>query len=218
MKKVIQIISVFVLAVMVSTILCSCIQLDDLKNNRAVFLNDDKTEVLFRDNLYKRIQLKGEAIIQNETYDGRLTAADVPILLAESEGSAFSYDKTADVPTLLKQYYENYSSAYDSYYTGTKVYCLESEYDRISEINSSDKFDSMYIIYSKDYSDEDMVGYNHDYQLVYEIVSEEYHDAIDRALESDTETLIDSEEGAKSEYLDLTRCDSETSFVKGIFC
>ena len=199
MKKVIRIIAVLVMAALISTLLCSCIQLDDLKNNCAVWADENHSEILFRDNLYKRIQLKGEAIIQNKSFDGVLTEPDVPILLSKSEGDTIYFDKTADVPIFIQMP--------DKY--GSKAYsCLESEYDKISEINSNNQYDSMYIRYDKRYDDEDMVGYNWDYRTEYEIIDEAYQEAIDRTLENTDEMILDDHSAAYYS-LEFQRCDSE---------
>ena len=197
MKNVLRIISVVVLAVMISATLCSCIQLDDLKNERAVWTDDSKKIVEFRGNRYQKINLYGDAVIKNPTYNSALTEADVPILLAYSEGKTFYYDTDVEIPIILVA-----EKAY-----GVEYYCLESEYDRISSIDESLTYDSMYIEYQTEYIDYDMVGYNHDYKSIYEIISEEYQDAINRTLESAEESvMIDDNEGSN---LSVTRCDSE---------
>lgn len=200
MKKVIRMIAILVLAVMVSSLLCSCIPLDNLKNNRAVWLNDEKTEVQFRDNLYRLIPLKDNAIIHNESFIGVITEADVPILLAQSEGRTMDYDSTVDVPIILKA--RNDISGY-------KYYCLDSDYDRISQINADQQYDSMYITYRKyDAEDDTSDDWFYEYKYVYEIISEEYQDAIDRTLSS-SDVISDYEADFHADYLDVVRCDSE---------
>ena len=202
MKKAIRIISVVLLAVMVSTLLCSCIPLDNLKNNRAVWLNDEETEALFRDNLYRLIPLKDNAIIQNESYIGVITKADVPILMAQSEGKALYYDSTVDVPVILK-------ARNDTSVSGYEYYCLDSEYDRISQINANHQYDSMYITYIMDDDEDDSTDeWFYEYKYVYEIISEEYQDAIDRALSS-SDVISDYETDYHADYIDVERCDSE---------
>lgn len=202
MKNAIRIISILLMAVMVSVVLCSCIQLDEAKNNRAIWLDDEKTEVQFRDHLYKIIMLKGDVIIKNIRYNGHLTEADVPILLADSVGNSMYFDAMQDIPIIIKD-----APSYNT--NGVRFYCLESEYDRIFEINANQQYDSMYIEYDKPFVNGDMVGYNYDYLTEYEIVSEEYQDAIDRTLNSNDETILDEIDYDEVYNLDVVRCDSE---------
>ncbi len=218
MKNLIKIASLVLCLILICMTLCSCMQLDEMKYNHAVFTKDDNSELLFRDNTYKRIDIKDSFIIRNESYDGTVSEPNVPILLASSFGTTICYSRTDETPTILMiPYYDMFKQT--AYYNdkgeeAIAFFCLESEYDRLKDISENAQFDHMYIEYY-DYNEGADV-FNGYYSLEKtELIDKKYQDAIERTIKNKKAEKITSDNyDGVFETVQVTRCDKDIIIAK----
>ena len=222
MKKVIRIITAALCAAMIGATLCSCRYLDEKKENNAVFTDDSKEYIEFRDHTYKRIELPS-GLTAMVDYDfgvepAYVTEKDVPVLLNSMYGLPFIYDSKVKNPLILQLYEGNdLMDESDPILRATmhtygaldrnQCYIREDKYDEVKNEIQKAKLDHYYY-YDADFTDYSL---NYDFsdpmQLTPELkpASEELTSAINDSLKS----------GKKVNYQKLIDKDSWSSFCLG---
>ena len=116
MKRVKRIVAL-ALALLLCLPLCSCKELDDMRDRQAVRQKDGT--LLFNEQIYKVLPYTGEALNQDTDYDGQImvTELGVPVLLSKMMGS---YARTLGDGAFIE------FDAYDNEY-----YCREDLYDEL---------------------------------------------------------------------------------------
>ena len=93
MKKYIKLISAVLLTVVICGGLCSCKQLDEMRDNRAIYGKTEET-LYFRKAEYKLLPQCDDLYIEDENL-GYVTEKDVPILLSDMIGKTVWFDDEA---------------------------------------------------------------------------------------------------------------------------
>ncbi len=137
MKKTIKRILLAGLALALCVSLCSCAQLDEMRNDQATW-NTDGT-IRFRDANYKMLPENIGEIRLNERMmrnSGVITAPDVPVLLSEEMGDWMDY---SDDTVFLSAYPNDYAGTlffpndgrFDA--DSMRIFCREDRYEEITE-------------------------------------------------------------------------------------
>ena len=119
MKRRIRLISVIVLLCICGTFLSSCEYIDDLRSERAVYIQEDgETKILIYGEKYVELEgfrVKGDTLgLYNSGY---VAEADVPILLVELFGDPYGYVYNEIGLIMVKGKFYCNEDYYD-YYTG----------------------------------------------------------------------------------------------------
>lgn len=112
MKNTVKKLASVLLIVFICLSLCSCSMLDQMKEEQAFFLNEDRTEIVWQGVTYKHIPVD-DNIMGEYVHGGSITASDVPVLLSGLFGYSFG----------VVEPYGLIHSNYGMYY------CKEDEYD-----------------------------------------------------------------------------------------
>lgn len=172
----IRLIALVLAIIIVSVSLCSCRSLDMKKSETAIYTDDTKTEILFRDHLYHWLDSGDLTYVfytgGTDYNDYRVTEKDVPILLSGWYGS---YMGMSDDETILacgnssmhdfgEMVYDeatgqdaDHSALYGIYGNETAFYVREDKYDDIKATVESEKLDHYYFNYM------DMSDYYYEY-------------------------------------------------------
>ena len=198
MKKVIRIIAVAMCVALLGVMLCSCQYLDDMKKNHAVYTDDSKEAIEFKDHIYKGFSMPENIIpiTDSEAYGEftYVTTKDVPVLLSEMYGDSFSFDTREKTPLILTCYNEvnnsvlNYSNLGTAQTYQVQCYVREDRYDELSEEMKNATLDHYYYLHD---NYDSYVGNNSDYldygsisSVDYRLVSEELTNAINDTIKS----------------------------------
>jgi len=121
MKKVLRPIAAVMCIVMLAVTLCSCQYIDDARSKHAVYTDDKKSTLIFRDKEYKKVNIKNSntTFIMNESIfeDCYATNSDVPVLLRSMYGDdmylseALEDEKNPTLITIYRYGMSDYSSA-----------------------------------------------------------------------------------------------------------
>ena len=111
MKNTVKKLVAVILTVLICLSLCSCSMLDQMKEEQAFYLTDDRTEIIWKGVTYKYIPIKDE-ILGEYGPGGSITTSDVPVLLSGMLGNSFG---VVEPHGLI--------------YGNGMYYCKEDEYD-----------------------------------------------------------------------------------------
>ncbi len=129
MKKLLKNIALITLAVAVCISFSSCFSLDDVKANRAVYKNEEMTEIEFRGKTYKKIEENFSQYLS--TYylgqTAHVVTPDVPLLLTEQFGDWMDFNERDD--RIISVDY------------GSVHYCRSDIYDYVVKTLKENKFD-----------------------------------------------------------------------------
>ncbi len=193
MKKAIRLIAVAVVAVMLTLTLCSCDLIDEKRARHAKWIKTgDSFE--FDGETYRLIPGEKSTALVLTGY-GRITEADVPVLLSEARlcSASFSYNKGNGVATI-----------------GQALYATEKNYEYVKKnMHSSDHSFTYYGARQTVYSKNGSMA-----QTRFFVVDNELRNAITNLLdriEADPEDYKTEVSSAYC-YFELSRCDQ-----KGVF-
>ena len=163
MKKSFKLIALFLAIAMLSVSLCSCRDLDDKKENRAVYTSADHKEIEYKGNIYRQINLGKYNFLSyymggmNTYY---VTDKDVPVLLTSQFGNWMVVDGN-----------ENHIEVSD-YDKGELYYVRDDLYDKVKELVASGKLDCYYLEYwdEIDYDNLEWDEYDTAYEESYHMV------------------------------------------------
>ncbi len=172
--------------------LCSCGYIDEMEAKRATYTDEKHTELIFRDKLYKKIELDGGVqFIAYQKDHGFAAEQEVPLLLSEGFGDFFYFDSDTRVLML----------------TNGKSYVREELYDAyVEELSDASRLTSWCV-----------VGVNYREQEVYPLVFDsELTDGIKTALQGEA---LDKEElerfnSTVGEGFGIYLCDSAAIVAK----
>lgn len=144
MKKIMRKLGALALALTVSLCLSSCVDLDEIKANRAVYTDDSRKEILFQGNKYKRVDDIFDDYLRTYYLEDSadVVTEDIPLLLTEHYGDGLYYNKT-DTRLIWRSY-------------GNYYFCREDWYDYFMKTLEENKFEYVcvehYDYYTEEYS------------------------------------------------------------------
>lgn len=158
MKKTYRIIALLPVICLAAFTLCSCQELDRLKEERAVY-NADRTEIAYKGESYRLIESGKFDFIEEFHYswnDNHVADADVPVLLADTYGDYMSVNTQSTMlrvnadenkmPRQTKQ--KSVDPDLSSSYTYRNFYYARSDkYDEIKQAVADAKLDHYYFTY-----------------------------------------------------------------------
>ena len=232
MKKIIRIAALALCAVMLCSVLCSCAQLDEMRNNRATRI--DKTSFTFRGKTYKKLELpEGMNFIINSIYSENtyLTEEDVPVMLGSMYGDTMFFDRSQiDDPVVIGvsdkfhgvdsyPFFSSRSAAaladrldeYEDYYyfapNQIEYYVREDKIDSVTESVKNAAIDHYYVeVY--EYEDPEKTWEGGKYTNV--VLSDETCEAINRTLKDGEPTAReDLDSNAQWYEIWLYPCDKD---------
>ncbi len=133
MKKVLRVIAFVMVLVLMSTSLCGCRMLDELRANHAVFTSDDT--ILWNGVEYKALP-ESVAMCPQSDFSQQLfvTDADVPTLLSMFFGNECHVCNDGMILECYDSSLAEFMSAESDYMTSSSVYyCQLEDYDRVKE-------------------------------------------------------------------------------------
>lgn len=192
MKKYVKLISAVLLTVVICGGLCSCKQLDEMRDNRAIYGKTEET-LYFRKAEYKLLPQCDDLYIEDEN-PGYVTDKDVPILLSDIVGTQVWFDDEALYITK------------DSYPYGQKVWCRADKYNEMVEKIENYELDSFCYWNPKYnyYSEADQPKY---------IVATYPVDEIIRSAFAGEGIKVESEGKHEITYVTFQNCDKTTTFI-----
>ena len=122
MKKILKLSLALLLCVVLAFSFCSCVDVDELRNNQGFWANKERTVISFRGAEYKLLPACDEIYVvpSAEWYDPiYITEKDVPVLLAADKGMVAQIGKGAEL--LVCGIWESDTD---------KVYCRTDLYDQ----------------------------------------------------------------------------------------
>lgn len=193
MKKYVKLISAVLLAVFICAGLCSCKQLDELRDCRAVYGKTEET-LYFRKAEYKLLPQCDDLYIEDENI-GYVTEKDVPILLSDMIGKLVWFDDEALFITAERYPY------------GPKVWCRADIYDEMVQKIENYELDSFcYWNPDYDYHNEGLV------QREYIVVTSPVDEIIRSAFAGEG-IKVESEGKYEITYTTFQPCDKTTTFI-----
>lgn len=129
MKRIVKTLIALGLTLCLAICLCSCVDLDELKNSRAVYTSAAHDKLEFQGKIYKRMDVYLPNHLTPSGLDETAYAVeqDVPLLLIENIGDSVWYNKD-DVKILHRGY-------------GDYYYCREDLYDYAVNLLEENVFD-----------------------------------------------------------------------------
>ncbi len=193
MKKYLKLISVVLLTVVICGGLCSCKQLDEMRDSRAIYGQTQET-LYFRKAEYKLLPQCDDLYINDENC-GFVTEKDVPILLSDIIGKSVWFDDEALFITGERYPY------------GPKVWCRADIYDEMVEKIDNYELDSFcYWNPDYDYYNEGLI------QREYIVVTS-LADQIIRNTLAGEGTKLESEGKYAFTHITFQPCDKTTTFI-----
>lgn len=238
MKKSFKLIALVLAIIMVSVSLCSCRALDEAKANTAVYTDNDKTEVLFRDTTYKYLDTGDYDFVfyrDADPFTYHVIESDVPVLLSSWYGSFMGVSadgivlgsNDASESKIAEAYYDDVTNQDVEYGWRTKFFVREDKYDEIKETVEQGKLDHYFFEYweQPDY-DQYMSGgmmdsRESDFSYKRVMLDDAATEAIARAKKSDKTEVIQVFDGSR--YVDntyvkrvipLQECDKDIILTK----
>lgn len=152
MKRIIRLTALTLVIALAAVSLGSCSYLDKIKANTARYTDDSKTEVLFRGELYQKLDddaLPNDVTVNQGIYAGLwITDHNVPILLSHWYGDAMGSSRDGSILACSSISAMSYIPAESDYYHyGTTYYVREDKYDYVEEILSGGKLDHYFFNY-----------------------------------------------------------------------
>jgi len=194
MKKIFKRVLVFVLALSLSLCLCSCANLDDIKRERATYLNNTKTEIEFRDTKYKLLDknISNYLISYSLGDNARVVTNDVPLLLTEMMGKAMYYSEKDTRLVMVEELF----------------YCREDTYDYATKLIKDNVFDYVCV---------EFYDYKTD-TLKIKMLDKRIIDVVDEVIET-VQPLDDfpRDENRTYESVSVRATDKEAMFMHGLF-
>ncbi len=212
MKKTIKILISVLLLTLLSATLVGCKQLDDLKRNRGIFLDESKEEIELRGHIYEKVQERvmvgnkeGETYLIADEWSLTVTDKDVPVLLASSNGDTLRYNsRDEEDPVILSRYQESVEY----------IYCREDYLETLKAKLDNVKLDHFY--YTK------MMYSEEENKVVYKkkLVSEKATEVINKTLARPYDPAMDLAAAdvyyEYSEFKDLRYTDADLFFTNDI--
>lgn len=238
MKQSFKLITLVLAIIMVAVSLCSCRALDEAKANTAIYADNDKTAVLFRDAAYKYLDTGDYDFIfyrDADPFTYHVTESDVPILLRSWYGALMGVSKDgvvlgcngASESKIAEAYYDSATNQNVEYGWRTKFYVREDKYDEIKETVEQGKLDHYFLEYweQPDYDQYmsggmmDSLASDFSYKRV--LLDDKSTAAIERAKESDQTEEIQVHDGTQyvdninvKRVLPLQKCDKNMILTK----
>ncbi len=217
MKKISKIVISLLLLVLLSLSLVGCKQLDDLKKNRGIYLDESKEEIELRGQVYEKVlervmfgNTEWETYLIADEWSLTVTDRDIPVLLAKSYGDTVRYnsrDEEDPVILCVPDYRENNSSV-------NVFYCRSDYLDTLKAKLDNVELDQFY--YTK------MMFSEPDNKVVYkkQLVSGKAAEVIRKTLArpNDPATDLDPQTGYPdyAEFKDLRYTDKDLLFTNDI--
>ncbi len=193
MKKYVKLISAVLLTVVICGGLCSCKQLDEMRDNRAIYGKTEET-LYFRKAEYKLLPQCDDLYIEDENL-GYVTEKDVPILLSDMIGNPVFFDDKALYITK------------DNYPYAQKVWCRADIYDEMVQKIENYELDSLcYWNPDYDYYNEGLV------QRKYIVVTSPVAEIIRSAFAGEG-IKVESMGKYEFTYVTFQNCDKTTTFI-----
>lgn len=133
MKNTVKKLALVLLIVLICLSLCSCSMLDEMKEQQAFYLNDERTEILWNDVVYKSIPVD-DNILGDFRMGGYMTKSDVPVLLSGLFGSSFTVVEPYGIIHGVNNMYYCKADEYDYYMTMLANYNKDKYAYRTEEI------------------------------------------------------------------------------------
>lgn len=196
MKKYVKLVSVIVLAVLMCAMFCSCFDVDELREQHAVWGNDEQTVIKFNGAEYKLLPPCDELYIvpSDKWYVGYVTESDVPLLLIETYGRSMNIGKNAEMLV---------AGVWKDSYKCNRVYCRSDLYDaKVEAINNFQQ--DHYCVYDPSY-DKETGETIHQYRLL----TGDSISAINTALSGEGTVMDSFNHSGEGIYM----CDKTLQFV-----
>ena len=195
MKKYIKLLCVCLLTVFMCLSFCSCKELDEMRDDRAVWGKTEQT-VYFRKAEYKLLPACEDLNLVPGGH-GYITESDVPVQLSSNFGTDMSYDR--DAVFIVSGWWQNKPEC-------NKVWCRADKYDEMCAAIDSYVM-NRYCIYDPQFED----GYHYEkFTSVYTLLPEEVSDIVNAALA--TEGIKYNEYGKWVEYDKWNEYDYYTEY------
>lgn len=184
MKKYLKILSLISLLIIISTLFSSCNGLDEMRKTQAFWNNTEKTEIIYNNEIYKKIDLGTVELLSDyrDTVQINITEKDVPVLLSEFFGTYAAVRQKGKFIVVSSEEY----------------YCLAEDYDEI-------------LLSLKDMEPTSACVYNYDiYKGGYGLLSDEDNEILNSIISLDEAKVI-SYENIKH-FGAVYRCDEKMIF------
>lgn len=196
MKKYIKLLCVLLLTVIMCLSFCSCMELDQMRDNQAFWGSTEET-LYFRNAEYKLLPACDDLSLVPGGH-GYITESDVPVLLSTNHGNRMSYDR--DAIFVVSGIWENKPEC-------NKVWCRTDKYDEICKAIDLYTLDR-YCIYNPKYANGD--NYE-EYTSLYTLLSKEASEIINTALSK--EAVLSNEWNQYNYIAEIYACDEKLLFV-----
>ena len=217
MKKISKIVISLLLLTLLSFSLVGCKQLDDLKLDRGIYLDESKEEIELRGHVYEKVlerimfgNTEWETYLLADEWSLTVTDKDIPVLLAKSYGDTVRYnsrDEEDPVILCVPDYRENNGSV--------NVYYCRSDYlDTLKAKLDNVKLDQFYYTKMMFFEPDNKVGYKK--QLVSEKAAEVIRKTLARPYDPATDLDPQTEYPGYAEFRDLRYTDKDLLFTNDI--
>lgn len=161
MKKYLKHLSVVLILIVFGTLFSSCDALDEMRKTQAFWNNTEKTEIIYNDKVYKKIDLGKNELLTNymESEYINITEKDVPVLLSGIIGTTAETHRNGKFIVIDYEEYYCSSDFYDSLLlklqgmTRSET-CIFNMYDGKYELLSSEDNDILAsVIKSSDFKE-----------------------------------------------------------------
>lgn len=202
MKKIFRSTAVILAVVLIAFSLCSCRNLESMREHQAFYNSVDKSEILLGGNIYKAVNNGNRELMFTNSYDYYyyVTTKDVPVLLSNLEGD--SLDVNEDLTVIKKNIY-NYA----------KWYVREDVYDKYMAALTDAELDRYFLSYDE-YSDEYYYPQHRNIPL-----DEETTEAINKLLSIPDKDKVSYKELSDGDYahriIYLQKCDKDMLVTDG---
>lgn len=217
MKKISKIVISLLLLTLLSFSLVGCKQLDDLKQNCGIYLDESKEEIELRGHVYEKVlervmfgNTEWETYLLADEWSLTVTDKEIPVLLAKSYGTTVRYnsrDEEDPVILCVPDYRDNNGSV--------NVYYCRSDYlDTLKAKLDNVELDQFYYTKMVIFEPDNKVGYKK--QMVSEKAAEVIRKTLARPY--DPATDLDPQTGYPdyAEFKDLRYTDKDLLFTNDI--
>ena len=214
MKKTIRIVASILLLALLSASLVGCRQLDELKRNHGVFLDESKEEIELRGHVYEKVAERimygpyneQEAYLITDEYSLNITDKEIPLLLTTSYGENARYNSCEEEDPVILSLYETVDGKSVSVY-----YCREDYLDSVKAKMNNVVLDQFYYTRAVYSAEAESIVYKK------KMIPAETAKAIRKTLERPYNAGIDLDPQTDyldfSEYKDLDYTDKELLFT-----
>ncbi len=197
MKKYVKLVAVIILSALLCLSFCSCIDVDELREQTARWGNEEHTVINFKGAEYKLLPQCDELYIvpSGVYFDGYVTDSEVPILLAENYGEGMNVGKDAEM--LVAGVWKNNLDC-------NRVYCRSDLYD--TKVKAIQNFElDCYCIYDPSFDKETGEIINE-----YRLLKAESVSAIRTALSDEAAVIDGFNRSGEGIYI----CDETMQFIE----